>query len=103
MLVNAGQTLTFIPLSNPGRQCEQDQRWIRLPAISYLSFAAVTESKADSTSWTICCLNPVSNFRRYFPIDQLLPAILSHSLVEPIAASPNSQLFSPVNGAQSSC
>ena len=28
----------------------------------------------DSTSLTICCLNPVSNLRRCFPIDRLLLA-----------------------------
>jgi hypothetical protein len=46
-------------------------------------------------------LNPVANFRRCFPIDQLLLAGLYYPLVEPISPSSNSQLFSPVNGAQS--
>jgi hypothetical protein len=35
----------------------------------------------------ICCLNPVSNFRRCFPIDQLLPADPYYPLVEPISPS----------------
>src|SRR6185503_535812 len=48
------------------------QRSITLPEIWYLRLAAPTDNSPDSTSWTICCLNPASNFRRCFPIDRLL-------------------------------
>src|SRR4026208_1776483 len=86
--------------SPPCRTCCR-QRSIMPPEIWYLRLAALTDNRPDSTSWTICCLNPVSNFRRCFPIHRLLLAGPSYPLVEPISPTSNSQIFSPVNGAQS--
>src|SRR5689334_3650369 len=54
-----------------------------LPEIWYLRLAVLTDKRPDSTSPTICCLNPVSNLRRCFPIDRLLLAGPSYPLVEP--------------------
>jgi len=64
------------------------------PAVYIDDIGAVAHEAADSTSWIICRLNPVSNFRRCFPsIDSFsrdhpsrclsrshLPQILSFSL-----------------------
>ena len=86
--------------SPPCLACRR-QRSITLAEIWYLRLAALTDNRPDSTAWTICCLNPVSNFRGCFPIDRLLLAGPSYPLVEPIAPPSNSQLFSPVNAAQS--
>jgi hypothetical protein len=66
-----------------------------------LRLAALTDNRPDAASWIICCLNPAANFRRCFPIDPILPRTPCCPLVEPIARCSNSQLFSPVTGADS--
>jgi hypothetical protein len=77
------------------------QRSMTLLEIWYLRLAALTVKTPVSTSSTTCRLNPTSNFRRCLPTYRLLPAGRSYPAVEPISPSSNSQIFSPVNGAQS--